>query len=183
MQLVQSPKVDPPKPSTSKTPDLSPSLTPKTTKGSTAVTDPKASHLATGKNTDSDIYQDMPKLIGVTTKKKPQLDSGNNSECSPQGAIREEEARRLCSETRRILLCHPEHAMTLTELAEHFCSAGDPADPSSDSLYTVLKKQSTGDVSEKKFEVSVVLDILIESGKRWSVHCLILFSLDIALPW
>lgn len=158
MQLVQSPKVSPSKPSTSKTtPDLSSSSSPKTTKGVMTSTGQLA-----GKDADSDMYQDMPKLVGVVLKKRHASDSESvpppsSGEGSPGAVIREEEARRLCSETRRILLGHQEHAMTLTELAEHFCSEGDPATPTSDSLYGVLKKQSAGDggatAATEKFEV------------------------------
>lgn len=162
MQLVQSPKVDLSKPSTSKaTPDLSPSpsSTHKTTKGATKTVT-KELDSAASKNTEIDIYQDMPKLVGVTVKSKPPSDAAGSSpsaERPPQVAIREEEAKRLCSETRRILLCHQEHAMTLTELAEHFCSVGDPTSPTAESLYAVLKKQSSGDASERKFEVCMYI--------------------------
>ena len=56
-----------------------------------------------------------------------------------------------------MLLAHQEHAMTLTELVESFAKEGDPADPTSEQLYKILKKATgTGgekNPSQKKFEV------------------------------
>ena len=47
---------------------------------------------------------------------------------------------RLCSEVHRILLCHPEHSMTLTELCEEFGKNFDPANPKpADILYCIKK--------------------------------------------
>lgn len=185
VQLVQSPKVDNPKPSTSKaTPDIPPpsssSSSPKSTK--TLAVAPATEPSDEKKKEGGDIYQDMPELVTSPSKKKSQPDtktapvvktalsskaspttSSPGSGSSPQGGvgggtgganvIRDDEARRLCSETRRILLGHQEHAMTLTELSEHFMSVGDPTSPSSQVLYRVLQKQTTG--SEARFEVRV----------------------------
>ncbi len=106
--------------------------------------------------TSASSYSPPPPL----SKTPPPSTSGATAamvQRSPPGSSEEEEERRLCSETRRMLLCHQEHAMTLTELVECFTKEGDPASPTSELLYKVLKK-ATGiegekNPSQKKFEV------------------------------
>ena len=45
---------------------------------------------------------------------------------------------RLCSEIHRLLLSHPEHAMTLSELCEAFEKTFDPSNPQlKDLLYCI----------------------------------------------
>ena len=66
----------------------------------------------------------------------------------------EKEIQRLCSETHRLLLCHQEHAMTVSELASCFKAADDPAQPSPEELYLCLKKQNTGK-KKKTFQVEL----------------------------
>ena len=54
--------------------------------------------------------------------------------------------------------------MTLTELAEHFCSVGDPTRPTSGALLNVLKKQSADGVApstERKFEVCMPMGMCV----------------------
>ena len=76
---------------------------------------------------------------------KPQLD--------------EKEAKRLSSETHRLLLCHQEHAMTLSELVECFRIGEDPASPSAEELYQCLKKNNSkgggGGKGQNNFQVRV----------------------------
>ena len=108
------------------------------------------------KDPNIDIYQDMPKLISPVVKKRLFDDPQPNIDV-PSASVQEEDGKRLCSETRRLLLCHPEHAMTLTEMAEYFCDVGDPSNPTPQSLLDALNRfnGNAGDKnsSPKKFEV------------------------------
>lgn len=105
---------------------------------------------ATGAGGDrTDIYMDMPELVEDASVAK----SDSGSTCSSNGVesvAQEEEGKRLVNEVRRILLLHPEHAMTLTELLEAFVRQEDPATPTVQSLYRHLE---TMDGATKKFEV------------------------------
>lgn len=77
----------------------------------------------------------------------------------------EKETQRLCSETNRLLLCHQEHAMTVSELVACFRAADDPAQPSPEELYLCLKKQNNGK-KKKTFQVELwVLHVCM------CVHC------------
>ena len=70
----------------------------------------------------------------------------------------EKEAKRLSSETHRLLLCHQEHAMTLSELVECFRVGEDPASPSAEELYQCLKKNNSkggGGKGQNNFQVRV----------------------------
>ncbi len=109
---------------------------------------------ATGES--EDIYQDMPKLISPSCRAKKKLftdPSGITGDDSTERAmaapLSDSEYKRLCSETRRLLLCHQEHAMTLIELVDSFSASGDPANPTPESLYEVLMKLNPGNTGEK----------------------------------
>ena len=70
----------------------------------------------------------------------------------------EKEAKRLSSETHRLLLCHQEHAMTLSELVECFRVGRDPASPLAEELYQCLKKNNSkggGGKGQNNFQVRV----------------------------
>ena len=73
--------------------------------------------------------------------------------------VAETEAKRLCSESHRLLMMHPEHAMTLTELLDYFKSSEDPANPTADQLYHALVKHNkkaggSGKNPPKNFQVN-----------------------------
>ena len=52
------------------------------------------------------------------------------------------EGRRLCSEVRHLLISHPEHAMTLIELAENIRILSDDVhSPSVEELYQCLREK------------------------------------------
>lgn len=121
---------------------------------------------------DTDIYQDKPKLVQEPVKKRlfdppssasppPSVPGAGVSTPPSPVTFREEESKRLSSETRRLLLCHQEHAMTLSELMEHFSAEGDPANPSAESLYQALMTHGGGSSSgdgpsgQNKFEVCI----------------------------
>lgn len=84
----------------------------------------------------------------------------------------EKEARRLFSETRRLLQLDPEHAMTLAELVDRFRENEDPCQPSSEQLYQVLTKfnvkdgTSGGGKPAKHFQVRIYTTV---RGRRWCV--------------
>ena len=168
----------PPPPSPSSSQDVSMSST-------EPVASPKDQQVlasgSSGKN-DTNLRNNVtnpmssPKKTLSDEASSPRASSGSDasptakSAAARGGVIREEEARRLCSETRRILLCHQEHAMTLTELVEQFSTAGDPTHPTPSTLYQALKKQSTGSrgsspggggggatATDRKFEVSPIV--------------------------
>lgn len=125
---------------------------------------PKGSQMSDATNGG---HSDVPKLTNESVKKKlfdqPQhSDAPTTSskvphppppppgacELEPGLSVVGEEAKRLVSETRRLLLCHQEHAMTLTELVESFAAQGDPAHPTAETLYPVLEVSKVD-----KFEV------------------------------
>lgn len=109
-------------------------------------------------------HSDVPKLTNESVKKKlfdqpqhgdapttskvPHPPPPGACELEPGLSVVGEEAKRLVSETRRLLLCHQEHAMTLTELVESFAAQGDPAHPTAETLYPVLEVSKV-----EKFEV------------------------------
>ena len=70
--------------------------------------------------------------------------------------LNEKESQRLASETQRLLLCHHEHAMTVSELVLSFTEAGDPARPSAEELHLCLHKHNVrrgGAKSPRIFQV------------------------------
>ena len=69
--------------------------------------------------------------------------------------LNDAERHRLCSETKRILFSHPEHAMTVNELWGCFVAGEDPASPTIDELYKCLKEESV------KLQVFVVSAIVL----------------------
>lgn len=160
VQIAQSPEASTSKlPSAKTIPELPASL--RTIKATTLNELPKAR----ADDNENDIYQDMPKLISEPMRKKS-LDRPSSSPgklklpaSDTAIALHEDEAKRLCSETRRMLLSHQEHAMTLTELVECFVGKGDPTNPTVESLYQTLKNSTTTSVTggdaaaQKKFEV------------------------------
>ena len=60
---------------------------------------------------------------------------------------------RLCSEIHRLLLSHPEHAMTLSELCEAFEKTFDPANPQEKDLLYCINTYG-GKKSSHRFMVS-----------------------------
>ena len=60
---------------------------------------------------------------------------------------------RLCSEIHRLLLSHPEHAMTLSELCEAFEKTFDPANPQKKDLLYCINTYG-GKKSPHRFMVS-----------------------------
>ena len=108
---------------------------------------------------DADVHGGIPNLVKETAKKKlfeePPQSSGpstsGTSPMSPPVELPEEAAKRLSSETRRLLLCHPEHSMTLAELVESFVAMGDPAKPNPQLLYQALMRH--GGTTGGKFVV------------------------------
>ena len=70
----------------------------------------------------------------------------------------EKEFQRLSSETRRLLLCHQEHAMTLSELWQCFRDMEDPACPQlPQDLMASLQKQGSSKAQKSSlFQVRVV---------------------------
>ena len=66
---------------------------------------------------------------------------------------------RLLSEIHRILLCHPEHSMTLVELCESFKSTEEPSDPKPSDLIEAIDVYS-GKKSQHKFLVSNTLKLV-----------------------
>jgi hypothetical protein len=121
-----------------------------------AVTAAVQEDVTTGES-GADLYKGMPMLVKDTEREKKGLEPPYSSNEPPMllsAQLSEEEARRLSSETRRLLLCHQEHAMTLAELVESFVATGDPAGPNPESLYQALLKHggSIGD-GNTRFEV------------------------------
>ena len=60
-----------------------------------------------------------------------------------QPPLLDDEGSAICSEVQRILLCHREHGMTLTELVEILSIGEDQVVPSPDKLYQYLQEAST----------------------------------------
>lgn len=67
--------------------------------------------------------------------------------------ISESTCLRLCSEVHRLLLSHPEHAMTLSELCEAFEKTFDPANPQEKDLLYCINTYG-GKKSPHRFMVS-----------------------------
>jgi len=81
-------------------------------------------------------------------------------QAQPAMKLDEKEAKRLSSETHRLLLCHQEHAMTLSELVECFRVGEDPASPSAEQLLLSLKNYNSkggGNKGQNNFQVGVWL--------------------------
>lgn len=102
---------------------------------------------------DSVDIQAMPPL------EQPAVQQATQPGLQPS-ELSEAEAKRLCSESNRMLLVHPEHAMTLAELLDCFKSSEDPANPTADQLYRALvvnnkKPGSGGKNPAKLFQVCV----------------------------
>ena len=62
---------------------------------------------------------------------------------------------RLLSELHRILLCHPEHSMTLEELCTSFRDTEEPSEPKADDLLGAIEKYA-GKKSQYKFNVRLL---------------------------
>ena len=109
--------------------------------------------------TSSDCIE-MPPLISlspsnVRDKPKPKKNKSPTSLSGPTLSVKD--AERLSSETKRLLLCHREHALTLSELVECFKEAQDPAAPTVEQLYDSLTKfnvKGGAGKTEQKFQVS-----------------------------
>ena len=107
----------------------------------------------------SSMYEQMPALVTVSPSKakdKPKPRK-TNSPTFPSGpALTVKDAERLSSETKRILLCNHEHALTLSELVDCFREAQDPATPTVDQLYNSLTTFNVKGGAQK-FQVCLLL--------------------------
>ncbi len=97
---------------------------------------------------EMDLYKDMPELVndvGVADS------SDTESTCSSSNSWLDDgdDAKRMINETRRLLLAHQEHAMTLAELVEDFGLQEDPSNISVQGLFQYLNN----DAATKKFKV------------------------------
>ena len=85
----------------------------------------------------------------------PSLSPSRSIESPPKDdyvcMLNESTCLRLCSEVHRILLSHPEHAMTLTELSEEFEKNIDPATPQPNDILYCIKNYNG---RKYKFKVS-----------------------------
>jgi len=89
-------------------------------------------------------------LEGKTTGEHEADSSDTESTCSTSSWIEEgDEGKRMVNETRRLLLLHQEHAMTLTELVDGFQAQEDPSNISVQTLYRYLSTEA----ASKKFQV------------------------------
>ena len=80
--------------------------------------------------------------------------SDTDSTCSNNSWMEEgDEGKRMVNETRRMLLTHQEHAMTLTELVESFHAQEDPSNITDQTLYRYLDTESAG----KKLQVQLLI--------------------------
>ena len=70
----------------------------------------------------------------------PKKKSRSNKIVPPACRFVEKVRLRLVSEMHRLLMCHSEHAMTLTELCEEFRKTDDPACPSEQDLHACASK-------------------------------------------
>ena len=95
------------------------------------------------------MYADMPRLTEDVAVGRSDSECSSNSS-GVDGASQEDEGKRLVNETRRMLLLHQEHAMTLTELLEGFQRQEEPTNLTIQSLYRQLVGM---DGDSKKFEV------------------------------
>ena len=100
--------------------------------------------------------QELPKAAERSASVPVKSPSKSVKQAQPATQLDEKEAKRLCSETHRLLLCHKEHAMTLSELVECFRVGEDPASPSAEQLYLCLKNYNSKG-GGKNFQVRVLL--------------------------
>ena len=75
-----------------------------------------------------------------------------------------DEGKRMVNETRRLLLLHQEHAMTLMELVDSFQTQEDPGNISVQILYRYLKTEA----ASKKFQVCFCV-FKDSRGVEWSL--------------
>ena len=70
--------------------------------------------------------------------------------------LEDKDSQRLSSETHRLLQCHHEHAMTVSELVQSFKEAEDPLSPEPEVLHLCLHKHNVkkgGSKSPSIFQV------------------------------
>lgn len=103
-----------------------------------------------GKTSTQNGFDDMPALVSVSPSKVKDKPS-EMKKSPPISPVKD--AERLSSETKRLLLGHSEHALTLSELVETFREAKDPAKPSAEMLYESLSKYNTRAAGGQRFEV------------------------------
>ena len=108
------------------------------------------------------VLQTEPPQAGPLQTDKTQIES---EEQIKHDSVSEEELKgfstkmsestclRLCSEIHRLLLSHPEHAMTLSELCEAFEKTFDPANPQEKDLLYCINTYG-GKKSPHRFMVS-----------------------------
>ena len=95
-------------------------------------------------------FDDMPALVSVSPYKAKDKPS-ETKKTPPVSPVKD--AERLSSETKRLLLGHSEHALTLSELVESFRESRDPARPTAEMLYESLSKHNTRSAGGQRFEV------------------------------
>ena len=85
----------------------------------------------------------------------------------------DKESQRLASETQRLLQCHHEHAMTVSELVQSFKEAEDPASPQPEELNLCLHKHNVrrgGPQAPRIFQVQCVSHVPM-SIIMYSIKC------------
>ena len=73
---------------------------------------------------------------------------------APSSSLTDNDCKRVCSEIARLLLCHPEHAMTLNELRDSFLENEDPINPSLKDLQYCVTTYAQ-EKGTQKFSVSL----------------------------
>ena len=139
---------------------------PKTTPPQVTPPQPTSPHAATAATQESPC-----KPLGQkgTPKKKPPKKQDEKRGAATADTVTslvplhfdEKEAKRLCSESQRLLLSHPDHAMTLAEMVESFMQGEDPARPSTGELHHCLAANNTtgsggeGVKVQQKYQVGI----------------------------
>ena len=75
--------------------------------------------------------------------------------------LEDRDSQRLASETHRLLQCHHEHAMTVSELVQSFKEAEDPISPGPEVLNLCLHKHNVKKGGSKSPSIFQVMDVCI----------------------
>ena len=84
--------------------------------------------------------------------------------------LEDKDSQRLASETHRLLQCHHEHAMTVSELVQSFKEAEDPLSPEPEVLHLCLHKHNVkkgGSKSPSIFQVVFYASCLHDIHVYW----------------
>ena len=106
----------------------------------------------------------MPALVSVSPSKAKDKPS-ETKKTPPASPVKD--AERLSSETKRLLLRHSEHALTLSELVESFRESRDPARPTAEMLYKSLSEYNTRTAGGQRFEVR---NFVVHLAKWYLIH-------------